>query len=134
MAQYYAEICDGLVCSIHVVADQVVEDGGEQAGSDLLAEMHGGEWVLFTKDGSIRYNRPNIGWTYDSENDAFIGPKPFQSWTLNDQYQWVAPTPYPNDGKDYEWDEDTLMWVEVEWDEKTSAWQRVTDFFTGLVD
>ena len=111
MAEYYARIENGIVSAIHLVADQVVDDGGEQAGADLLTSLHGGEWVRFAKDGSIRHNRPNIGSTYDSENDAFIPAQPYPSWTLNADYQWEAPVAYPTDGESYFWDEDAGDWV-----------------------
>jgi hypothetical protein len=62
----------------------------------------------------LRKNYAGIGYTYDVERDAFIPPKPFASWTLNeDTCLWEAPVAYPDDGKVYIWDEDTLSWVEV---------------------
>ena len=54
------------------------------------------------------------GFTYDAQRDAFISPKPFASWTLNETTcQWESPIPYPTDGKIYQWDEATTSWVEV---------------------
>ena len=65
-------------------------------------------------NGNIRKNYAGIGYTYDAGRDAFIPPKPFESWVLNeDTCRWDAPTPYPTDGKFYRWDEPTLSWVEV---------------------
>ena len=46
-------------------------------------------------------------------DDVFITPQPYPSWVLDDNYDWVAPVPYPNDGKCYEWDESIINWVEV---------------------
>jgi hypothetical protein len=61
---------------------------------------------------ALRKNYAGIGYTYDRQRDAFIPPKPFASWTLNEQTcQWDAPTPYPTDGKLYFWDEPTTAWV-----------------------
>ena len=62
----------------------------------------------------LRKNYAGIGYTYDPVRDAFIPPKPFNSWILNeDTCQWDSPVPYPSDiTKDYEWNEDTLSWVE----------------------
>ena len=68
-----------------------------------------------TPDGGIalRKNYAGIGYTYDSTRDAFIAPKNYQSWVLNeDTCQWDAPTPYPDDGKMYDWNEDNTSWVE----------------------
>ena len=62
----------------------------------------------------LRKNYAGIGYTYDSIRDAFIPPKPFNSWVLNeDSCLWEAPTPMPNDGKIYNWDEETTSWIEI---------------------
>ena len=64
-------------------------------------------------NGNIRKNYAGIGFTYDPELDAFIPPKPFESWLLNEQTaNWQAPVPKP-DGN-YRWDEDSVSWLEVE--------------------
>ena len=60
----------------------------------------------------FRYNYAGIGYTYDEEADAFIPPKPFESWVLNDQFSWVAPIDYPQDEKLYYWDEEAGNWIE----------------------
>jgi hypothetical protein len=62
----------------------------------------------------FRKNYAGIGYTYDPDRDAFIAPQPFPSWTLDEQTcQWNSPSPFPNDGKQYFWDESTCQWVEV---------------------
>ena len=71
-------------------------------------------WVQTSYNGSFRKNYAGIGDTYDKTRDAFIAPKPYASWTLvEDTCQWKAPTDYPDDGKMYEWDEDTTSWKEI---------------------
>lgn len=61
-----------------------------------------------------RKNYANIGYTYDATRDAFIPPQPYASWVLNESTcLWDAPSPKPNDGKQYTWDESTISWVEV---------------------
>jgi hypothetical protein len=61
-----------------------------------------------------RKNYAGMGYTYDESRDAFIPPKPFNSWVLNETTcLWDAPTPMPEDGKPYRWDEDTLSWIEI---------------------
>lgn len=61
----------------------------------------------------FRKNYAGIGFTYDATLDAFIAPKPFNSWNLNQETGlWEAPTSYPNDGKNYLWDEATTSWIE----------------------
>ena len=63
---------------------------------------------------ALRFNYAGIGFTYDEERDAFIPPKPFESWVLDEATcLWQAPVPMPEDGKVYRWDEDTVSWVEV---------------------
>lgn len=60
----------------------------------------------------LRKNYANIGYTYDSIRDAFIPPKQFVSWSLNEtSCRWEAPTPYPTDGNHYYWDEAVLSWT-----------------------
>ena len=62
----------------------------------------------------FRKNYACVGYTYDASKDAFIPPKPFNSWTLNETTcLWEAPVSYPSDGKDYDWDEDNKQWVEA---------------------
>ena len=64
---------------------------------------------------SLRKNYAGIGYTYDVQRDAFIPPKPFDSWTLNEETcLWESPTPYPKDGNHYTWDESTTSWVQTE--------------------
>ena len=63
---------------------------------------------------ALRKNYAGVGFTYDAAKDAFIPPKPFNSWLLDeDTCMWNAPVAYPDDGKRYTWDEDTTAWVEV---------------------
>jgi hypothetical protein len=84
-------------------------------GYDWFVENLGGTWVQTSYNGTIRKNFAGIGYTYNEELDAFIAPQPFESWTLNTQTaKWMSPTPYPQDGRIYEWDEENLNWKEVE--------------------
>ena len=70
-------------------------------------------WVESYEDGT-RKNSASIGFTYDSERDAFIPPKPYDSWILiEENCRWEAPAPHPMDGKQYVWDEESLEWKEV---------------------
>jgi len=62
----------------------------------------------------FRKNYAGIGYTYDSQRDAFIPPKPFNSWVLNESTcLWDAPVAMPTDDKRYTWDENTINWVEI---------------------
>ncbi len=63
----------------------------------------------------LRGNYAGIGFSYDATNDVFIAPKPFNSWVLNeDTWLWEAPVAMPDDGKLYNWDEETTNWKEVD--------------------
>ena len=71
---------------------------------------HGGVHAL--GGTPLRKNYAGIGYTYDTSRDAFIPPKPFASWVLNETTaNWEAPTPYPTNGKMYRWDEATVSWA-----------------------
>jgi hypothetical protein len=62
-------------------------------------------------NNNYRKNYAGIGYTYDAGRDAFISPKPFDSWALDEETcQWEAPVAYPNDGEQYTWDEESLSW------------------------
>lgn len=62
----------------------------------------------------LRKNFAAIGYTYDAERDAFMPPKPYNSWVLNEiTCHWDAPIPYPTDGKLYEWNEETNSWTDI---------------------
>ena len=72
-------------------------------------------------NGNIRKNFAGIGFTYHTDLDAFIAPKPFESWELNEETcQWVAPIDYPTDGLIYSWNEDSLDWEAVIYDNQTA--------------
>ena len=63
---------------------------------------------------AFRKNYAGLGYTYDYDRDAFIPPKPFNSWVLNEtSCLWEAPVPMPTDGKRYTWNEETVSWIEV---------------------
>ena len=71
-----------------------------------------GNWRQTSYNNTFRKNYAGIGYTYDEERDAFIPPKSYPSWILNeDTCLWDSPTPHPNDGYNYIWNEDTLSWV-----------------------
>lgn len=83
-------------------------------GYDWLIETFGGRWMQTSYNATIRKNFASIGFTYDEARDAFIAPKPFDSWILDEETcRWQAPTPYPTDGKLYTWNEETQDWIEV---------------------
>jgi hypothetical protein len=99
-----------------VVRVLVVPDEQEHRIQDFLANELGlgGTWVQTSYNNRIRFNYAGIGYSYDAGRDAFIAPKPFESWLLNeDTCQWEAPVPYPTDGVMYQWDEETTDWKAI---------------------
>ena len=88
---------------------------------DTFVDTSAGEWIQTsynTHGGQhpegrpLRKNFAGIGYTYDSERDAFIAPQPYPSWVLNeDTCLWGAPVAMPEDGQVYDWDEATTSWV-----------------------
>ena len=73
-----------------------------------------GTWLQTSYNHNFRNRYAGIGYVYDFNRDVFLPPKPFNSWTLNENVlEWEPPVPYPNDGKLYDWDERTLSWIEV---------------------
>ena len=117
---HFAEINqNNMVLRVIVVEnkDTSTPDGTEveSIGVALCQRLFGGNWVKTSYNGNIRKNYAGVGFTYDLSRDAFIPPKPFNSWVLNENTcQWDAPTPMPTDEKKYSWDEATTSWVEAE--------------------
>jgi len=70
-------------------------------------------WIQTSYNGNMRKNYASIGYTYDAQIDAFIPPKLYASWILNDAARWEAPVPMPQDGKQYQWDENIIKWREI---------------------
>jgi hypothetical protein len=106
---HWAEIDENNIVLRVTVGDNNDPNGDE--GYQWLIDNLGGTWVKTSYSGSIRKNFAGIGYTYDAELDAFVSPKPFESWTLNeDTCQWEAPVTYPTDGLTYTWDEATTNW------------------------
>ena len=95
-----------------------VGDNNDPAGDEgyqWLINNLGGIWVKTSYNGTIRKNFAGVDFTYDEERDAFIAPKPFNSWVLDEATcRWQAPTPMPTtEGKKYYWSEDDLTWREI---------------------
>jgi hypothetical protein len=90
------------------------QDGqeSEAVGAAFCAALFGGRWQQTSYNGTIRKNFAGRDYIYDPIRDAFIAPKPYASWTLNETTcQWQPPVAMPDDGKLYRWDESTQSWV-----------------------
>jgi hypothetical protein len=96
-----------------VIQVLVTDNDYPNEGYDWLVETFGGTWIQTSYNATIRKNFAGIGYSYDEARDAFIPPKPFESWLLNEETcNWEAPKPYPTDGKLYNWDEESQEWIE----------------------
>jgi hypothetical protein len=126
MASFAKIGLNGKVIAVHSVVNEVLHDSNgierEDIGVDFLTKLHG--WAIWkqtsynTKGGvnllggtPLRKNYAGIGYTYDEDRDAFIPPKPFNSWILNeDTCIWESPIPYPQDNNKYNWNEQNQSW------------------------
>ena len=98
--------------------DVIKDDGGnevESIGIDFLTKLTGwAVWKQTSYNNSFRKNHAGPGYTYDEDRDAFIPPKPFTSWTLNeDTCRWEAPVDRPDTEKTYSWNEETTSWDKI---------------------
>ena len=104
---HWAELDDNNVVLRVTVGNNAEPDEGYQ----WLIDNLGGRWVKTSYNGNIRKNFAGIGYTYDEARDAFIPPKTFDSWIMNeDTCRWEPPLAYPTDGATYVWDEETINW------------------------
>ena len=97
---------DNIVTEIIVAEQDFINSGA--VGDSFL-------WVQTSYNSNFRKQFAGIGYTYDKINDVFVQPQPFPSWTKNSSHDWEAPTAKPDDGKLYDWNEDTKEWDEHEY-------------------
>lgn len=114
---YFAQLNDeNIVTQVIAVANEELLDNGiesEAKGIAFCQSLLGGNWKQTSYNNRIRKNYAGIGYTYDSTRDAFIPPKPYPSWVLNeDTCLWGSTVSYPTDGNLYRWDEETLTWIQ----------------------
>lgn len=107
---HFAEIdADNVVTRVIVVPDEHEADGAA-----WCAALLGGRWVQTSYNGSIRRHFAGIGYTYDADLDAFVPPRPYPSWVLDEvACQWVAPVPCPPEGR-HVWDEASRSWLPLD--------------------
>lgn len=112
MTGYYAFLDDeNIVSELFVVLDDLEFIEGMKS-EDFYAIQRNSKCKKTCDTGCFRKNMAAIGYKYDEQRDAFIPPKKFDSWILNeDTCRWEAPIPYPTDGLYYDWDEQQMQWV-----------------------
>jgi hypothetical protein len=127
MASFAKIGLNGKVIAVHSVVNEVLHDANgiekEDIGVDFLTKLHG--WAIWKQTSyntiggvhtngriPLRKNFAGVGYTYDEDRDAFIPPKPYTSWVLNeDTCLWEAPVAYPTDGQKYSWNEGNKNWT-----------------------
>ncbi len=124
---HYAYVNDGIVTSVIVGPDEDGDTDWEEyftakGKGQAVRTSYNTRGGIHYADGepsedqtkALRFNYAGRGFTYDADRDAFIPPKPYDSWVLDETTcLWVPPVPYPEDGGEYTWDEETGDWVEV---------------------
>ena len=99
---HFAKVQDSIVTQVIVAEPEFF---------NTFVDSSAGEWIQTSYTGSIRKNYAGIGFTYDKDRDAFIPPKPYDSWVLNEETcNWESPVPYPTDSNQYKWNEETQSW------------------------
>jgi hypothetical protein len=107
---HFAKIENFIVTEVLVVPDEFEENGSEYLNNLGLT----GTWIQTSYNSNIRKNYAGIGYSYNEELDAFVPPKPYESWLLNEETAlWEPPVAYPNDDAVYDWNEETTSWIEL---------------------
>lgn len=107
-----------VVRGIVVHNNELLDESGNESeakGIDFCTNLLGGRWIQTSYNGNFRKNYAGNGYVYDEVRDAFIAPKPYPSWILNeDTCKWEPPISYPmEENKAHYWDEDSLSWREI---------------------
>jgi len=112
---HFAKVLNGKVIQVIVAEPEFFETFVDSSAGEWIQTSYNTLGGVHLNGGTpLRKNYAGIGFTYDALKDAFIPPKPYESWVLNeDTCLWEAPTPMPTDEKFYNWDEVTLSWKEA---------------------
>ena len=116
---HFAQIIDNTVTQVIVISNGDAPGDlpeSEIIGRAFIADVlkFEGTWVQTSYNQSFRHKYAGEGDIYIAESDVFVDPQPYPSWSLDTEtWYWQAPTPKPDDGKDYDWSEELLAWIEV---------------------
>jgi len=113
---HFAKVNNGIVEQVIVAELEFFNTFVDSSPGQWIQTSYNTYGGVHTLGGTpLRKNYAGIGYTYDAQRDAFIPPKPYASWVLNeDTCLWESPVPYPNDGEQYTWNEETQEWVVIE--------------------
>ena len=136
---HFAKVENGVVTQVIVIEQDVLNLGHWGDPALWVQTSYNTQGGQHPEGRPLRKNYAGIGYTYDSVRDAFIPPKPFASWVLDEgTCHWGAPTPMPVvEGKRYQWRESTTSWIEqpdyptdgktYTWNLETGTWDEVTE-------
>jgi hypothetical protein len=112
---HFAKVENGVVTQVIVIDQETLNLGHWGDPKSWIQTSYNTQGGKHLQGGlPLRKNYAGVGFTYDAGRDAFIPPKPFASWTLNEETcLWDCPVAIPTDGKSYQWDEATHSWVEI---------------------
>jgi len=112
---HFAKVVDGKVTQEIVAEPEFFETFVDSSPGEWIQTSYNTHGGVHANGGTpLRKNYAGIGYIYDRTRDAFIPPQPYLSWSLNEETcLWDCPVAYPNDGKRYTWNEETLSWIEV---------------------
>lgn len=112
---HFAKVVDGVVTQVIVAEPEFFSTFVDSSPGEWIQTSYNTRGGVHLNGGTpLRKNYAGIGYTYDSQRDAFIPPKPYPSWSFNeDTCLWDCPVAYPTDGKKYEWNESSQAWIEV---------------------
>jgi hypothetical protein len=111
---HFARVENGVVTQVIVIDQETLNTGHWGDPKTWIQTSYNTQGGKHTLGGTpLRKNYAGISYTYDAQRDAFIPPKPYASWILDEETcLWQAPQPMPTDGKLYQWDESTTSWQE----------------------
>ena len=109
---HFAKVSDGKVVQVIVAEPEFFTYFVDSSPGHWIQTSYNTHGNQHPEGRPLRGNYAGIGYTYDATHDVFYAPQPYQSWTLNQTtWIWDPPIPYPNDDKEYIWDETTKTWV-----------------------
>lgn len=112
---HFAKVENGLVTQVIVAEQNVIDTGLFGDPSLWIQTSYNTRGNTHPENKPLRKNYAGIGYSYDPILDAFIPPKPYESWILNTETGlWEPPISHPQDGNFYEWDETNLVWILIE--------------------
>jgi hypothetical protein len=109
---HFARVQNGTVTEVIVIEQAMIDTGLWGPPQEWIQTSYNTRAGINTRGKTpLRKNFAGVGYTYDTVLDAFIPPKPFDSWVLDEDIcQWKAPIDYPNDGNAYVWNDEAQQW------------------------